>query len=410
MSRKRNPYIPLFTHDIMSSAKCRRLSMRATGLYLWLLCLMNEKPQQGRWALSTNEDHPTWKNSLTYRALQNADKYARLPMFATLMARQFLPWKSGQVLKALQELYRFKLIVVEDDAIIQPRMYNDNGFKLREDTMREYLADDPNDTADDPETDLAETYREALKKGGKKGGNKGADKGTKKDPEKVHGIHARAQLNIESESENNINNSIGNIGGAGGNNANKKKTGANNPDGENEHAEGKKKTVKTNSTSDSNKKNTQEYVTIDGKPIDADAGDTGPTFSDFWEAYDKQVNMIEAEAYWGVLSRQDKEAIMEYIPRYKIAQPRKQFRKNPVTFLRMRAWHDEIITDTRIDTNSNDRQASNEHSRRTTAGGGRNQEQEAAALREQTVRLIERNRAQRAAAQADGTDTGDDPF
>ena len=217
MSRKRNPYIPLFTHDIMSSAKCRRLSMRATGLYLWLLCLMNEKPQQGRWALSTNEDHPTWKNSLTYRALQNADKYARLPMFATLMARQFLPWKSGQVLKALQELYRFKLIVVEDDAIIQPRMYRDNNFKLREDTMREYLADDPNDTADDPETDLAESYREALKKDGKKGGNKGTDKGTKKDPEKVNGIHARAQLNIESESENNINNSKGNIGGAGGN-------------------------------------------------------------------------------------------------------------------------------------------------------------------------------------------------
>jgi hypothetical protein len=201
----------------MSSSKCRRLSMRATGLYFWLLCLMNEKPQQGRWALSTNEDHPTWKNSLTYRALQNADKYSRLPMFATLMARKFLPWKSGEVLKALQELVRFKLIVVEDDAIIQPRMYNDNGFKLREDTMREYLADNPNDTADDPETDLAESYREALKKDGKKGGDKGTDKGTKKDPEKVHGIHARAQLNIESESENNINNSKGNIGGVGEN-------------------------------------------------------------------------------------------------------------------------------------------------------------------------------------------------
>lgn len=201
----------------MSSAKCRRLSMRATGLYLWLFCLMNEKPQQGRWALSTNEDHPTWKNSLTYRALQNADKYSRLPMFATLMARQFLPWKSGQVLKALQELYRFKLIVVEDDAIIQPRMYNDNGFKLREDTMREYLADDPNDPCDDPEEDLAENYRETLKKGGKKGENKGADKGTKKDPRKVHEIHAPASR-AEVEVEDNINSiDKGNIGGVGEN-------------------------------------------------------------------------------------------------------------------------------------------------------------------------------------------------
>lgn len=201
----------------MSSAKCRRLSMRATGLYLWLFCLMNEKPQQGRWALSTNEDHPTWKNSLTYRALQNTNKYARLPMFATLMARKFLPWKSGEVLKALQELVRFKLIVVEDDAIIQPRMYNDNGFKLREDTMREYLADDPNDPCDDPEEDLAENYRETLKKGSKKGGNKGADKGTKKDPRKVHEIHAPASR-AEVEVEDNINSiDKGNIGGMGEN-------------------------------------------------------------------------------------------------------------------------------------------------------------------------------------------------
>lgn len=267
MSRKRNPYIPLFTHDIMSSAKCRRLSMRATGLYLWLLCLMNEKPQQGRWALSTNEDHPTWKNSLTYRALQNTNKYARLPMFATLMARKFLPWKSGEVLKALQELYRFKLIVVEDDAIIQPRMYNDNGFKLREDTMREYLADDPNDTADDPETDLAESYREALKKGGKKGGNKGADNGTKKDPEKVHGIHARAQLNIESESENNINNSKGNKGVQGGVTPVKPKTQEKSPNDENGASEREKKSGTGNLSSDAQKRAYSPKNGSDGQKI-----------------------------------------------------------------------------------------------------------------------------------------------
>ena len=449
MSRKRNPYIPLFTHDIMSSAKCRRLSMRATGLYLWLLCLMNEKPQQGRWALSTNEDHPTWKNSLTYRALQNADKYARLPMFATLMARQFLPWKSGQVLKALQELYRFKLIVVEDDAIIQPRMYNDNGFKLREDTMREYLADDPNDTADDPETDLAESYREALKKGGKKEGKKGTDKGTKKDSEKVHGIHARAQLNIESESENNNNdnNSIGNKGVQGDsepdNDNGNNKTTAKPPKGKNKASEGEKNPEAGNLSSDGqkhatkpekgkngyskddpqaaiyNKRNTQGHVTIDGKPVDTsdDEDDTAPTFKDFWALYDKQVNMMEAEAYWGVLSRQDKEAIMEYVPRYKIAQPRKQFRKNPANFLRMSAWKDELIIDTRIDNNNNGRQQATTTDRRGGyAGAARTQEQDAADGREQTMRIVNRIFADQDADHqaADGTgrgaDASGDPF
>ena len=420
MSRKRNPYIPLFTHDIMSSAKCRRLSMRATGLYLWLFCLMNEKPQQGRWALSTNEDHPTWKNSLTYRALQNADKYARLPMFATLMARQFLPWKSGQVLKALQELYRFKLIVVEDDAIIQPRMYRDNGFKLREDTMREYLADDPNDTADDPEDNLAETYRETLKKDGKKGNNKGVNKGTKKDPEKVHGIHARAQLNIESESENNTDNSIGNIGGAGGEESKVGENAQNNPDGGDEVQKGGFKREKNAGMGNlSSKKRKREETPANGLHENGTGDSGGPSFFEFWEAYDKQVNMIDAEAYWGVLSRQDKEAIMEYIPRYKIAQPRKQFRKNPVTFLRMRAWHDEIITDTRTDTtNSNGRQqATTTNQRGGYQGARRTQEQEAADGREQTMRIISRifadqdaHHQQTADDSARGADTTGDTF
>jgi len=198
----------------MSSMKCRRLSMRATGLYLWLLCLMNEKPQQGRWALSTNEDHPTWKNSLTYRALQNACKRERLPMFATLLSRKFLPWKSGEVLKALQELYRFKLIVVEDDAIIQPRMYRDNGFKLHDDTMREYLQDDPADPSDDPEPELADTYKKDMESTAADSTLNGTQKGTLKGTQKVHEIHAGAYSN-EPESENNNNLNSSSKGGAG---------------------------------------------------------------------------------------------------------------------------------------------------------------------------------------------------
>jgi hypothetical protein len=308
MSRKRNPYIPLFTHDIMSSMKCRRLSMRATGLYLWLLCLMNEKPQQGRWALSTNEDHPTWKNSLTYRALQNADKYGRLPMFATLMARKFLPWKSGEVLKALQELYRFKLIVVEDDAIIQPRMYRDNGFKLREETMREYLKDDPTDPDDDPDPELADIYKKDMAAGAANGKNKRTKKGTLKGTQKDTEIHALAQ-NSENESEyenNKKNNSKGNIRGTGG--------------------------------------NVRAVVTEhdgDGKN-DGSTDDDG--FKAFWTLYDKQrigdsrIKQSSAREVWQTLTADEREAAMAFIPQYVAATPRKQFRKHPRNFLEERAW------------------------------------------------------------------------
>ena len=421
MSRKRNPYIPLFTHDIMSSAKCRRLSMRATGLYLWLLCLMNEKPQQGRWALSTNEDHPTWKNSLTYRALQNADKYARLPMFATLMARQFLPWKSGQVLKALQELYRFKLIVVEDDAIIQPRMYRDNGFKLREDTMREYLADDPNDTADDPEANLAESYRETLKKDGKKGNNKGVDKGTKKDPEKVHGIHARAQLNIESESEYNINNSKGNKGVQGGVRPVKPKTQEKSPNGENGASEGEKKSGTGNLSSDAQKRADSPKNGSDGQKIPV--ADQPPTLREIQDYMQQRgeggdpFRHITAEQFYdeGCMSGwtiRGGQPLYDWRARLRSLEGYRRKNGEPtVTQEGFVAYRDgKLVGTLAVRTNNN---KGYEGSRNNQRGAARSQEGHTESddgMLQQSVRIISRLRASREAEGSDGTDSDSDPF
>lgn len=405
----------------MSSAKCRRLSMRATGLYLWLLCLMNEKPQQGRWALSTNEDHPTWKNSLTYRALQNADKYARLPMFATLMARQFLPWKSGQVLKALQELYRFKLIVVEDDAIIQPRMYNDNGFKLREDTMREYLADDPNDTADDPETDLAESYREALKKGGKKGGNKGADKGTKKDPEKVHGIHARAS-HAESESEYNKGNSIGNKGVQGGVTPVKSKTQGKSLITKNGASESEKKSGTGNLSSDAQKRADSPKNGSDGQktPVAAQP----PTLREIQDYMQSRgeggdpFRHITAEQFYdeGCMSGwtiRGGQPLYDWRARLRSLEGYRRKNGEPaVTEEGYVAYRDGKLLGTlavRMNNNNKGYEGSRNNQRGAARSQGGHTEGDDGML-QQSVRIISRLRASREAEGSDGTDSDGDPF
>ena len=59
-----------------------------------------------------------------------------------------------------------------------------------------------------------------------------------------------------------------------------------------------------------------------------------PTFEDFWEAYDKKVGKkIKIKAKFDRLPHETKNAIMAYIPDYKLSQPDKQFRKNPETFL-----------------------------------------------------------------------------
>ena len=34
---------------------------------------------------------------------------------------------------------------------------------------------------------------------------------------------------------------------------------------------------------------------------------------------------------------------MEYLPKYKLSQPEKKFRKDPDTFLNNKSWNDELI-------------------------------------------------------------------
>lgn len=70
-----------------------------------------------------------------------------------------------------------------------------------------------------------------------------------------------------------------------------------------------------------------------------------PTFEDFWELYDKKRGSIDKiRTKWDRLKQKDKEEIMAYIPNYIQAQPDKQFRKDPSTFLNNKSWQDEIIT------------------------------------------------------------------
>jgi len=67
-------------------------------------------------------------------------------------------------------------------------------------------------------------------------------------------------------------------------------------------------------------------------------------FEEFWILYDKKVgDKVKLEKKWSSLSKQEKEAAMHYIPKYKESQPDKKFRKNPETFLNNKSWNDEII-------------------------------------------------------------------
>lgn len=74
-----------------------------------------------------------------------------------------------------------------------------------------------------------------------------------------------------------------------------------------------------------------------------DVCDISCPFENFWDAYDKKVGKPKCEKLWHKLSMNERVACLNYIPLYKQAQPDKQYRKNPETFLRNKSWNDELI-------------------------------------------------------------------
>lgn len=79
---------------------------------------------------------------------------------------------------------------------------------------------------------------------------------------------------------------------------------------------------------------------------DKDKGGVGEkiAFDVFWDSYDKKVgSKSKLVKKWDSLPLAEQELILTHIPEYKLAQPDKQFRKDPSTYLNNKSWEDEII-------------------------------------------------------------------
>ena len=67
-------------------------------------------------------------------------------------------------------------------------------------------------------------------------------------------------------------------------------------------------------------------------------------FNQFWNLYDKKVGKkSKLEKKWSNLPLKTQKKILEFVPKYKTANPDKQYRKNPETFLNNEGWEDELI-------------------------------------------------------------------
>lgn len=83
-------------------------------------------------------------------------------------------------------------------------------------------------------------------------------------------------------------------------------------------------------------------IVEDSKPI-VQSKELNIPFETFWELYDKKTGKKKSEAKWNKLTNRDRVDIMEFIPKYKEYEPRKAWRKDPMTFFNNESWKDEII-------------------------------------------------------------------
>lgn len=68
------------------------------------------------------------------------------------------------------------------------------------------------------------------------------------------------------------------------------------------------------------------------------------SFELFWKAYDKNVGRLNCEKLWMHLTNEQRNAVLDYTPKYVLSQPEKKYRLDPENFLEREKWHDEIIS------------------------------------------------------------------
>jgi hypothetical protein len=97
--------------------------------------------------------------------------------------------------------------------------------------------------------------------------------------------------------------------------------------------------------SDSNAKKERKGKEIKGKEIKGkEIKEINISFDIFWDLYDKKVGDKEKlKKKWDSMKDDDRSLIIEYIPKYKLIQPEKKFRKDPQTFFNNSSWNDELI-------------------------------------------------------------------
>lgn len=93
-------------------------------------------------------------------------------------------------------------------------------------------------------------------------------------------------------------------------------------------------------------------ISTQSKEKESKVKESNISFDFFWNLYDKKIgDKSKLSKKWEKLKDEERQAAIDYIPRYKASQPDKKYRKNPETFLNNKSWNDELISSSPKQTN-----------------------------------------------------------
>jgi len=105
MSRRNQPYLPLYVKDYLTDEKVNQCSAATQGIYIKIMCVLHSTPEYGAVIL------PKQKSSTRFD-------------FACYFARQ-LGFEKAEIDAALAELLDFGVLRLEAGRLFQPRMVRD---------------------------------------------------------------------------------------------------------------------------------------------------------------------------------------------------------------------------------------------------------------------------------------------
>lgn len=109
MSRRNQPYLPLYVQDFLTDEKLNECSASSTGVYIRLMCIMHKSEKYGAILLKQK-----------YK--QNDEQILN---FANMVAKQ-MPYDLEIVLSGLKELIVENVIKIDGNCLSQKRMINDS--------------------------------------------------------------------------------------------------------------------------------------------------------------------------------------------------------------------------------------------------------------------------------------------